>query len=358
MDIIAAQTGSYGTVIVPGRSRLKHSPCSPVLLETAEKYVADGWIDHDKRYLAVPALIRSGVATDFDFTTLEAMSRDPYYQEFLAPFGLRYAALVQAEADEELWAVSIQRSTSQGPFLQEELDRLSKLSKKLSSAVALSRALGFARAEAALDAFEASHSAVALLDLSGNVFRLNSAAEAMLGPDLFIRRRRLCSSNQDANAQFDRALHSALRSADHSALLAPIVLPRRGGRPYLAYISRPIGIARDVFAPCQAIVVLVDLEAGPGEIDGDLRKVYKLTPSEARLAVRILEGASLRTAADLLGITYETARWLLKGAMHKMDTHRQSEFVALLARFAQGRARKRESKGNGRSLDRSNRDGT
>lgn len=238
-----------------------------------------------------------------------------------------------AAAADDVWAVSIQRTIAQGPFLGPELEKLAALSPQLSASIALARSLGFARAEAALDAFEASSSAVALINIDGAVFRLNRAAEALLGPDLFLQSRRLSSSSADATALLHRALHAALRAADRPTLQAPVVLPRREGRPYLAYVSRPVGIARDVFAPCQAIIVLVDLEARPRAIEEDLRQVYNFTPSESRLAVLILGGASPASAAGSLGVAYETARSLLKSALHKTDTHRQGEFVALLSRF-------------------------
>jgi DNA-binding CsgD family transcriptional regulator len=117
-------------------------------------------------------------------------------------------------------------------------------------------------------------------------------------------------------------------------LLPPVVLPRREGRPLLAYPSRPRGIAADALAPCQALVVLVDLAARVGMVESDLVRTFRLTRAEARLASRLTGGASLESIADTLGISYETARNLLKRIMSKTDTHRQGELVALLVRFA------------------------
>jgi DNA-binding CsgD family transcriptional regulator len=52
----------------------------------------------------------------------------------------------------------------------------------------------------------------------------------------------------------------------------------------------------------------------------------------------LLSEESIETAADNLGVAYETARNMLKSIFQKTDTHRQGELVALLARAA-----KRES---------------
>jgi DNA-binding CsgD family transcriptional regulator len=61
-----------------------------------------------------------------------------------------------------------------------------------------------------------------------------------------------------------------------------------------------------------------------------LAQSYRLTPSEARLAEAMLAGGGLRQAADLAGMTYETARWYLKLLFQKTGTRRQAELVALL----------------------------
>lgn len=63
-----------------------------------------------------------------------------------------------------------------------------------------------------------------------------------------------------------------------------------------------------------------------------IRTSLGLTAAESRLAVRLLTGESLRSAAAALGITYESARSQLKSIFQKTGTHRQGELIALLAR--------------------------
>jgi DNA-binding CsgD family transcriptional regulator len=85
---------------------------------------------------------------------------------------------------------------------------------------------------------------------------------------------------------------------------------------------------------CQAIVVLVDLESHPTAAQRDLIEAFRLTPAEARLAIRLAAGESIETVADKLGIAYETARNVLKSIFHKTETRRQGELIALLTRFS------------------------
>jgi DNA-binding CsgD family transcriptional regulator len=58
-----------------------------------------------------------------------------------------------------------------------------------------------------------------------------------------------------------------------------------------------------------------------------LRSHFGLTPAEARLALHLVAGETLRSAAAKLNITYETARTSLKKIFKKTETCRQAELV-------------------------------
>ena len=57
---------------------------------------------------------------------------------------------------------------------------------------------------------------------------------------------------------------------------------------------------------------------------------FGLTPSEARLALRLVAGDKLQSAAVKLDICYETARGYLKNIFNKTGAHRQAELVVLI----------------------------
>src|SRR5262245_18810818 len=61
-----------------------------------------------------------------------------------------------------------------------------------------------------------------------------------------------------------------------------------------------------------------------------LRYHFGLTPAEARLALHLVAGDALRSAAAKLSITYETARTELKNIFNKTGTCRQAELVIVL----------------------------
>jgi DNA-binding CsgD family transcriptional regulator len=61
-----------------------------------------------------------------------------------------------------------------------------------------------------------------------------------------------------------------------------------------------------------------------------LHRHFSLTPAEARLALHLVAGETLRSAAVNLGISYETARSCLKNIFKKTGTCRQAELVIVI----------------------------
>jgi DNA-binding CsgD family transcriptional regulator len=61
-----------------------------------------------------------------------------------------------------------------------------------------------------------------------------------------------------------------------------------------------------------------------------LRCHFGLTLAEARLALQLVAGETLRSAAVKLGISYETTRSSLKNIFRKTETCRQAELVIVI----------------------------
>jgi DNA-binding CsgD family transcriptional regulator len=339
MDAAAKATGSVGAILLPVRGRTPQFAGSPSILPAIDAYVRNGWVHRDERYRSLPTFFRRGVACDLDFITPEEMARSAYYQEFLAPHGLRWFAGVKVGNREDVWYLSIQRSIADRPFGPTELKRLAELSHRLAGAAELANALNFARIEAALNAFEASHSPVAMIDHMGEAVRLNRSAERLLGPDLQIVRRRIVSWSRDSTAALDRALHDLIWRRGAEACHPPVVLPRRNGRPIVAYPSRLAGEVRGGFALVQGFIVFADLEARPASLAADLIRVFGLTAAEARLADRLMREESLDAVAESLGVSHSTARNQLKAIFQKTDTHSQGRLIALVSRLAKPQIR-------------------
>ena len=61
-----------------------------------------------------------------------------------------------------------------------------------------------------------------------------------------------------------------------------------------------------------------------------LHRHFSLTPAEARLALHLVAGETLRCAAVKLSISYETARTCLKKIFNKTGTRRQAALVIVI----------------------------
>jgi DNA-binding CsgD family transcriptional regulator len=322
------QTDSIGALILPVTGQgFPSVPASEGIARATEVYFRDGWCERDIRYSPLKSLLEGNVIDDLDFISPEEMKRTPYYQEFLAPTGLRWFGGVPVRVDDQVWCLSIQRGIRQDPFSPEEKQKLKQLSRRLNSAAALARALGFAAASAALEAFDLSHTAVALLNAKGEVARTNRAADRLLAGELQVRQGRICSIDQGANDHLSRALRELLWKASGASLLPPVMLPRKDKRPVLAYPVKMSQLSASYFSECQAAIVLVDTDARRRTPEATLRGAFHLTQAEARLASQLASGDSLNTVCERLGIVKETGRNQLKSIFAKTGTSRQAELV-------------------------------
>ena len=97
---------------------------------------------------------------------------------------------------------------------------------------------------------------------------------------------------------------------------AAIVLPRRIGRPIVAYPSRLASAAREGFGLFKGSSSCRPRCAAHAGLR-DLMRVFGLTAAEARLADRLLGGELLEAAAESLGVSYWTARNQLKRSIKR-----------------------------------------
>lgn len=199
----------------------------------------------------------------------------------------------------------------------------------------IAKALGFARGDAALTAFDIAEQAALLLDVKGEVVRVNLAAEKLLGPDIRITNRRLRSSSRDASERLDAAIKSLVWAAE-MASVPPVAFPREDQPSIVVYLMRNPKLTDSPLSPFRGIVVLADLGARSRPASQGLQTAFGLTPAEARLAAALAAGSDLNAEADRLKLSRETVRHQLKAIFAKTGTHRQGELVSLLSRLLSG----------------------
>lgn len=331
MNTAASVTGAAGAVLLPiTGAQIPEVPYSDRTGEANEAYFRDRWYERDERSKGIPLLMKNGLIDDLDIFNEGYIKRHPYYQDFLAPFGLQWFAGVRIAVGDDAWCLSIQRTFAQGLFSRPEKQRLLRLSQTLSASAALAKAIGFAAAGATLDALEASGSAALLINRQGEVFQMNRSAAQMLTREIRVVNRRLVARDARSTAAFDRALHDLIWRRSDAALSRPVVLNRARQYPLLAYLVKPSVVAANALADCKAIAVLVEVGSRNRVLEGTLRAVFNLTDAEARLAARLGSGQALEDIAIEFGLTKETVRSQLKTIFAKTNTHRQGDLVSLL----------------------------
>ena len=166
---------------------------------------------------------------------------------------------------------------------------------------------------------------VILADGTGAILYMNAAAADMVQRDdgLNVHHNHLTAHNRGEGIRL-KALIAGRRS---SGVL--ISHPDRK-HPYQLWVV-PLHNTRSARSRCVATLVFVcDSERALADAEDVLEDFYDLTPSEARLATHLMNGATLADSAIALGIRLQTAKSHLKRIFSKTHTRRQSELVHLL----------------------------
>jgi DNA-binding CsgD family transcriptional regulator len=117
-----------------------------------------------------------------------------------------------------------------------------------------------------------------------------------------------------------------------------IAVPIRGqaGQQYVAHVLPLTSGLRQRIGEAHAAVAAVFIRkanigwASPVET---IAKLYKLTPSEIRILLGVVEYDGIASVASTLGISQQTVRTHLKHIFEKTGKRRQAELVKLVAEF-------------------------
>ena len=135
---------------------------------------------------------------------------------------------------------------------------------------------------------------------------------------------RLGVIDDNARANLQNAIQQMVAHRDTAQQM--ISVPRTVGRP-LGLLAARLGPPH----PDAAFLILISDPDVPIQLDPDaLRRLYRLTPAEARLCAALADDGTLKSYATAEGVSLETVRSQLKQAMVKTGTHKQAQLVRLL----------------------------
>ena len=169
-----------------------------------------------------------------------------------------------------------------------------------------------------------------ILSTGGQVLALNAGAQRILRETFGLAEPEREILDGEGREVVKRLLRRG-RSRIHVDSESWIVVEREGRRPLILNATPVPVLSAD--GP-HTVLMLLDLDAAPQANRPALEQIFRLTPTEARLATVLANGATLSEAAAAQGVSVATARTQLKAVFAKTRTHRQAELVMLISRLS------------------------
>lgn len=341
LGAFARAGGSEASLFMTAQSATQLGAPSAGFEEIIEAATADGWPQRNPRFPRINARTWTNFVGDTELLTADEIARDPFYNELLRPFGLKWAAgsILLSSPTLGPVALTLERALDSDPFTPAELAALDSLRPSVARAVRLAESLGFRKLDGMIEGWEAAEVAGAILGPQGTVLRATDALTAVLGDGLTLLGGRLTAAAVDDNRRLQAGIEGGVRlpgapAAGPMGPTGPIPIRRPSGRPPLVVEVSPLPPDRMlVFNGARAIALIRDPAARSASSERRLATLFALSRAEARLAALLGSGVPLAEAAERLSIRYETARTQLKAVFVKTDTHRQADLVALFARL-------------------------
>lgn len=270
------------------------------------------------------------------------VASDPFFQEFLIPFGGRYASATRLIDDDALLVMlTLHRANGKRPLQADEIDSVERIRGHLTRALRLhlNRRSDTPASVAGHAVLEVLPQGVVVVDETRRITYANPVARELLSQrrSLIERNGRLDAVQLQGSRQLLASLHSlGLGGAHLGGPGADRTLLRlsAGGHGVddlvLAIAVRPDTALR-MFGndPC-AILIVHPLD-GVTRLDPLIVSLaFGLTPAEAGVAVLVAEGASPEEVALKRGVGVATVRTQLRTVYGKLGVRRLPEMVRLL----------------------------
>ena len=177
------------------------------------------------------------------------------------------------------------------------------------------------------------------LDRRGKIMAANDSARRILccGDGLSDEDGQLRAPDRADQRRLERLVGDALPDSGTVPVSGSMALRRSFALPSLVLHVKPVRVSqRDYGARHVAVQVLVVLPGRTHRVDASLvAATFGLTPAEARVAVRLAQGESVRDMAEATRHTTGSIYWHLRQIYQKLHISRQVDLVRLVLSIPQ-----------------------
>ena len=288
------------------------------------------------------------VVSATDLVPVEEFRQGRFYQEWAQPQGWVdvASALIEKSATSSAF-LSVVRNEASGMVDDEMRRRMALIIPHVRRALLIGKTLNLKQAESACfaDILDGLSAGMILIDAKARVVHANTAGNAILEEADFLRTvgGRLVAGDPAANAAL-RDILVAAESGDIAVGVKGIALPftAHNRERYVAHIL-PLtsGARRGAGLVYNAVAALfvrkADLKVlSPPEVIG---MMYRLTPTELRVLLAIVDIGGVPEVAAALGVAVTTVKTHLGRLFEKTGVARQADLVKLVAGFSTPLAR-------------------
>ncbi len=339
LDRLARAIGSRGAMLATPVLTPAMMPISPGLNESSHAFFEEGWYLDAARTKRGARWVSShppGFLRDQDLFDADELDSLPYYRDFARKHDVPWfsAGLLHSDRGHYV-ALSFNRRAREGAFTAEQIGRLNRILPRLQQAGSLLTETTRAHASGMLASFDLMSTPAFLIDRQQRVCGINSAGEALIGPDIMLRRGHLTVAAHKTQCEIDDLLGWAVASSGRPQRETwPVSIATPLSTTAFMLHALPIeGVGHDVFRQGVAVVVINRIDAARPIPAALLRRLFKLTPREAEIAALLADGHSPGSISDQLGLSAETVRFYVKIILEKSQCRRQVEFVRRVSRL-------------------------
>ena len=282
------------------------------------------------------------ILTEADIMPMSEFRETRFFKEWIRPQGLgdSMAAILEKTAT-SVAGIAVGLAERQGSINDEALRRMGLIVPHVRRAVTIGKVIDLHKVEAAAlaDTLDGLAAAMILVDANGRIVHANVSGHTLLAEGTILRGTggRLAATDP----RIDQSLHDVFAAAGRGDLemgIKGIAVPlsEHDGERWLAHIlpltsgaRRKAGTEYSAVAAVFVRKTALDL---PHPLEA-LANAYKLTPTEMRVLMAVVQIGGVPEIAPVLGIAETTVKTHLARLFAKTGTGRQADLVKLVAGY-------------------------